>query len=200
MIVMELVSGGSLDSYLVKHAETITVSERIGMCLDAAKGIEYLHEKNCIHRLVSILCPSKHSLFRDVAARNCLVDDGKIKISDFGLTRELSQSKVFKLENLKQRLPIRWLSPETLTTASYTFKSDVFSYGILMWEVSHRLHSRSVLIIQVSDLFIRKRAIFWYDRCGSQRPSQARISNGSPRYYARKTQGSYDSTLLAQRS
>ena len=55
MIVMELVSGGALDSYLVKHAETITVSERIGMCLDAAKGIEYLHEKNCIHRLVSIL-------------------------------------------------------------------------------------------------------------------------------------------------
>ena len=179
MIVMELVSGGSLDSYLVKHAETITVSERIGMCLDAAKGIEYLHEKNCIHRLVSILCPFKHSRFRDVAARNCLVDDTKIKISDFGLTRELSQSKVFKLENLKQKLPIRWLSPETLMTASYTFKSDVFSYGILMWEVSHLRHLFSHFI-QVSDLFIRKRAIFWYDRCGSQHPSQTRISNGSP--------------------
>ena len=52
MIVMELVSGGALDSYLVKHADKITVSERIVMCLDAAKGVEYLHDRSCIHRLV----------------------------------------------------------------------------------------------------------------------------------------------------
>ncbi|KAI6228538.1 Tyrosine-protein kinase [Aphelenchoides besseyi] len=71
-----------------------------------------------------------------VAARNCLVSEGRVKISDFGLSREISTSNAkYKLKNLKQRLPIRWLAPETLTSASYSQKSDVFSFGILLWEV-----------------------------------------------------------------
>jgi serine/threonine protein kinase len=87
--------GGSLDSYLVKNAPTLTVSKRVQMCFDAAKGLEYLHDKGCIHR--------------DVAARNCLVSGDRVKISDFGLSRELkAQGDVYKLENLKQKLPIRW--------------------------------------------------------------------------------------------
>ncbi|KAI6172351.1 SH2 motif and Tyrosine protein kinase domain containing protein [Aphelenchoides besseyi] len=70
-----------------------------------------------------------------------LVDGGsldkcRVKISDFGLSREISTSNAkYKLKNLKQRLPIRWLAPETLTSASYSQKSDVFSFGILLWEV-----------------------------------------------------------------
>lgn len=122
MLLMELVDGGSLDKYLQKNASKITVPERIKMCHDAAKGLEYLHDKGCIHR--------------DVAARNCLVSEGRCKISDFGLSREMSAVNAkYKLTNLKQKLPIRWLAPETLTTASYSTKSDVFSYGILMWEI-----------------------------------------------------------------
>ncbi|KAK0415038.1 hypothetical protein QR680_011740 [Steinernema hermaphroditum] len=122
MLVMELVNGGSLDSFLVKKGSTIGTNERVSMCYDAAKGLEYLHDKGCIHR--------------DVAARNCLVQDGHVKISDFGLSREMSNHEAkYKLKNLKQKLPIRWLAPETLITASYSSKSDVFSYGIMMWEV-----------------------------------------------------------------
>ncbi|TKR94676.1 hypothetical protein L596_008936 [Steinernema carpocapsae] len=122
MLVMELVNGGSLDKYLEKKGSSISTNERVSMCYDAAKGLEYLHDKGCIHR--------------DVAARNCLVQDGHVKISDFGLSREMSNHEAkYKLKNLKQKLPIRWLAPETLITASYTTKSDVYSYGIMMWEV-----------------------------------------------------------------
>lgn len=90
---------------------------RVQYCLDAAKGLGYLHAKHCIHR--------------DVAARNCLVGDNQVKISDFGLCREESQYMV----SPSKKVPIRWLAPETLSQGLYTFKSDVFSFGVLMWEV-----------------------------------------------------------------
>ncbi|CAD5230051.1 unnamed protein product [Bursaphelenchus okinawaensis] len=122
MLVMELVDSGSLDKYLQKNAAKLTTPIRVKMVLDAAKGLEYLHDKGCIHR--------------DVAARNCLVSEGRVKISDFGLSKEASvQNTKYKLTNLKQKLPIRWLAPETLTLLQYSSKSDVFSFGILMWEV-----------------------------------------------------------------
>ncbi|WKY09853.1 hypothetical protein Q1695_002312 [Nippostrongylus brasiliensis] len=83
----------------------------------AAWGLEYLHAKNVLHR--------------DIAARNCLYGDNKVKISDFGLTRE---GTVYQMDPHK-RVPIRWLAPETLKMAIYTQKTDVFSYGILCWEI-----------------------------------------------------------------
>ncbi|VDO27673.1 unnamed protein product [Heligmosomoides polygyrus] len=83
----------------------------------AAWGLEYLHGKNVLHR--------------DIAARNCLYGDNKVKISDFGLTRE---GTVYQMDPHK-RVPIRWLAPETLKMAIYTQKTDVFSYGIMCWEI-----------------------------------------------------------------
>ncbi|EYC26395.1 hypothetical protein Y032_0010g1131 [Ancylostoma ceylanicum] len=83
----------------------------------AAWGLEYLHAKNVLHR--------------DIAARNCLYGDNKVKISDFGLTRE---GTVYQMDPHK-RVPIRWLAPETLRMAIYTQKTDVFSYGIMCWEI-----------------------------------------------------------------
>uniref|UniRef100_A0A7E4UXV2 Tyrosine-protein kinase n=1 Tax=Panagrellus redivivus TaxID=6233 RepID=A0A7E4UXV2_PANRE len=122
LLVMELVNDGALDSYLKKNFDSLSIGDLALMCADAANGIEYLHSKLCIHR--------------DVAARNCLVSDARVKISDFGLTRDVSDKvKQYKIKNLKQKLPIRWLAPETLITATYTYKSDVFSFGILLWEV-----------------------------------------------------------------
>uniref|UniRef100_A0A915AEA0 Tyrosine-protein kinase n=1 Tax=Parascaris univalens TaxID=6257 RepID=A0A915AEA0_PARUN len=122
MVVMEHVKDGALDSYLVKRGRWLCISEKVRMCLDAASGLEYLHKMGCIHR--------------DVSARNCLVQKMRIKISDFGLSREITNNEEkYKLTNLKQKLPIRWLAPETLMNATYTTKSDVFSYGILLWEI-----------------------------------------------------------------
>ncbi|VIO97650.1 Protein kinase domain containing protein [Brugia malayi] len=115
MIVMELANKGALDSYLQKNH--VSVEQKMDMCLGASWGLEYLHAKPVLHR--------------DIAARNCLFGDNKIKISDFGLTRE---GTVYQMDPRK-RVPIRWLAPETLRTAMYTQKTDVFSYGIMCWEI-----------------------------------------------------------------
>jgi len=116
MLVMELADCGALDSYLRKN--DVPIQKKCEMCAGAAFGLEYLHTVcNVIHR--------------DIAARNCLYGDGKVKISDFGLTRE---GYIFQMDP-KSRVPIRWLSPETLRTAFYSQKSDVFSYGIMCWEI-----------------------------------------------------------------
>ncbi|KAK6026442.1 hypothetical protein OSTOST_07601 [Ostertagia ostertagi] len=123
MLVMELVDGGSLDSVLQKSQDDIPLNDLLRYAFGAAKGLEYLHDNDCIHR--------------DVAARNCLVNGGDVKISDFGLSHSLSnREKHYKLKDMNQRLPIRWLAPEVLSTATYSTKSDVFSYGVLLWEVS----------------------------------------------------------------
>ncbi|PIO70875.1 hypothetical protein TELCIR_07250 [Teladorsagia circumcincta] len=122
MLVMEMVSGGSLDVHLQKEAAHITKRDRLRYSIGAAKGLEYLHENDCLHR--------------DVAARNCLVHRGDVKLSDFGLSRELSnRAKKYKLKDMKQRLPIRWLAPEVLSSGTYSKKSDVYSFGILLWEI-----------------------------------------------------------------
>uniref|UniRef100_A0A0K0DXR6 Tyrosine-protein kinase n=1 Tax=Strongyloides stercoralis TaxID=6248 RepID=A0A0K0DXR6_STRER len=114
-IVMELANNGALDSYLKKNL--ITLDNKIKMCCDAAFGLEYLHSIPVLHR--------------DIAARNCLIGDGKLKIADFGLTREGTYFKV----NGNEKIPLRWVSPETLKKFYYTRYSDVFSYGILVWEI-----------------------------------------------------------------
>uniref|UniRef100_A0A7E4UZG6 Tyrosine-protein kinase n=1 Tax=Panagrellus redivivus TaxID=6233 RepID=A0A7E4UZG6_PANRE len=119
MIVMELINGGALDEYLKKNQATCSAAEKLdNMVMGAAFGLEYLHAKNCIHR--------------DIAARNCLYADGTtVKISDFGLSREGDQ---YALKQAR-RVPIKWLAPETINTLVYSAKSDVWSYGVLCYEV-----------------------------------------------------------------
>lgn len=119
MIVMEYVAGGALLTWLRKH-EGEPHRTLVGMCIDAALGMEYLAAKSVIHR--------------DLAARNCLVAaEGKVKISDFGMSREESEY-IMSAGNMRQ-IPIKWTAPEALNYGRYTTMCDVWSYGILMWEV-----------------------------------------------------------------
>ncbi|XP_077296882.1 tyrosine-protein kinase Fer isoform X1 [Arctopsyche grandis] len=119
MIVMELVTGGSLLTFLRNRASSLTLKQLLGMCLDAAAGMRYLESKNCIHR--------------DLAARNCLVGkDHIVKISDFGMSRE--EEEYIVSGGMKQ-IPIKWTAPEALNFGKYTSLCDVWSYGILMWEI-----------------------------------------------------------------
>ncbi|XP_047997014.1 tyrosine-protein kinase Fer isoform X3 [Leguminivora glycinivorella] len=119
MIVMELVSGGSLLTFLRARAASLTARALLGMCRDAAAGMRYLESKNCIHR--------------DLAARNCLVaDDHAVKISDFGMSRE--EEEYIVSGGMKQ-IPIKWTAPEALNYGKYTSLCDVWSYGVLMWEI-----------------------------------------------------------------
>lgn len=119
MIVMELVSGGSLLNYLRTSSDKLTTKGLLGMCQDAASGMEYLESKNCIHR--------------DLAARNCLVSDTHcVKISDFGMSRE--EEEYIVSDGLKQ-IPIKWTAPEALNYGKYTSLCDVWSFGVLAWEI-----------------------------------------------------------------
>ncbi|XP_072929318.1 tyrosine-protein kinase Fer isoform X6 [Epargyreus clarus] len=119
MIVMELVSGGSLLTFLRTRSSTLSSRSLLAMCRDAAAGMRYLESKNCIHR--------------DLAARNCLVgDDNSVKISDFGMSRE--EEEYIVSGGMKQ-IPIKWTAPEALNFGKYTSLCDVWSYGVLTWEI-----------------------------------------------------------------
>ncbi|CAD5229121.1 unnamed protein product [Bursaphelenchus okinawaensis] len=120
MIIMKYVEGGSLQDYLRKNSDQIGPNEKLDiMALGAARGLAYVHSQNIIHR--------------DIAARNLLIsiDKNKVLLTDFGLSREGAEYKIS--ENTK--IPFRHLSPETLSTYRYTTKTDVYSFGVLVWEI-----------------------------------------------------------------
>ncbi|CAI5446174.1 unnamed protein product [Caenorhabditis angaria] len=117
MVAMELLPGGSVWNYLRKN-ENVSYGKMFEMACDIAKGMTHLVDCQVIHR--------------DLAARNCLLTaDHRVKISDFGLSIEATQVIVKKLK----QAPIRWLSPETLTKGIFNEKTDVWSYGVVLWEI-----------------------------------------------------------------
>uniref|UniRef100_A0A8C5LPC4 Tyrosine-protein kinase n=1 Tax=Leptobrachium leishanense TaxID=445787 RepID=A0A8C5LPC4_9ANUR len=118
-IVMELVPGGDFLSFLRKKKDDMKLKQLVKFSLDAASGMAYLESKNCIHR--------------DLAARNCLVGENNIlKISDFGMSRQ-EDDGIYSSSGLKQ-IPIKWTAPEALNYGRYSSESDVWSFGILLWE------------------------------------------------------------------
>jgi len=119
MIVMELVPGGSLLNYLRQKNANFSHQLLFSMCVDVAAGMAYLESRNCIHR--------------DLAVRNCLVGEKNVvKISDFGMSRE--EQEYIVSDGMKQ-IPIKWTAPEALNYGKYTSLCDVWSYGVLCWEV-----------------------------------------------------------------
>uniref|UniRef100_A0AAQ4RBG4 receptor protein-tyrosine kinase n=1 Tax=Gasterosteus aculeatus aculeatus TaxID=481459 RepID=A0AAQ4RBG4_GASAC len=124
MIVTEFMENGALDSFLRQNDGQFTVIQLVGMMRGISAGMKYLSEMNYVHR--------------DLAARNILVNSNLVcKVSDFGLSRYLQDdtSDPSYTSSLGGKIPVRWTAPEAIAYRKFTSASDVWSYGIVMWEV-----------------------------------------------------------------
>ncbi|XP_065150294.1 tyrosine-protein kinase Fes/Fps isoform X2 [Paramisgurnus dabryanus] len=123
-IIMELVQGGDFLSFLRTEGQNLKTGMLIKMAENVAAGMAYLEAKKCIHR--------------DLAARNCLVgEESVVKISDFGMSRQ-EQDGVYSSAGGMKQVPVRWTAPEALNYGRYTTESDVWSFGVLLWETFSR--------------------------------------------------------------
>ncbi|XP_063167278.1 fibroblast growth factor receptor 1 isoform X2 [Candoia aspera] len=135
-VIVEYASKGNLREYLQARRppgmeycynpthvpeEQLSFKDLVSCAYQVARGMEYLASKKCIHR--------------DLAARNVLVtEDIVMKIADFGLARDIHHIDYYK-KTTNGRLPVKWMAPEALFDRIYTHQSDVWSFGVLLWEI-----------------------------------------------------------------
>ncbi|XP_038057167.1 tyrosine-protein kinase transmembrane receptor Ror-like [Patiria miniata] len=140
VIILELLPGGSLQGYLrnkkkawteeaVEGAKPVPPSELLAFASQIASGMEYLSSVGHIH-FFFLQC-----IHRDLAVRNVLLDKDMVcKLSDFGLARDVSETQHYEMTSMGM-IPVRWLAIESLLDDVYTTMSDVWSFGVLLWEI-----------------------------------------------------------------
>ncbi|XP_074718456.1 proto-oncogene tyrosine-protein kinase ROS [Strix uralensis] len=131
-LILELMEGGDLLSYLrgarkqKLQSPLLTMTDLLDICMDICKGCVYLEKMHFIHR--------------DLAARNCLVSEKEyesssrvVKIGDFGLARDIYKNDYYRKRG-EGLLPVRWMAPESLIDGIFTNRSDVWAFGVIVWE------------------------------------------------------------------
>ncbi|XP_068595366.1 insulin-like growth factor 1a receptor [Brachionichthys hirsutus] len=129
LVIMELMTRGDLKSHLRSLRKENSASQvlpplkkMIQMAGEIADGMSYLNANKFVHR--------------DLAARNCMVaEDFTVKIGDFGMTRDIYETDYYR-KGGKGLLPVRWMSPESLKDGVFTTMSDVWSFGVVLWEIA----------------------------------------------------------------
>ncbi|CAG7731841.1 unnamed protein product [Allacma fusca] len=120
-IVMELAKYGEMRSYLQSHKHALDLATLILYAFQLSTALSYLESKKFVHR--------------DIAARNVLVSaQDCVKLGDFGLSRWISEDQCYYKAS-KGKLPIKWLSPESVNFRQFNSKSDVWMFGVCIWEI-----------------------------------------------------------------
>lgn len=119
-IIMELYPYGELGHYLERNKNSLKVPTLVLYALQICKAMAYLESINCVHR--------------DIAVRNILVASPEcVKLGDFGLSRYIEDEDYYKAS--VTRLPIKWMSPESINFRRFTTASDVWMFAVCMWEI-----------------------------------------------------------------
>uniref|UniRef100_A0A7N8WKG8 Tyrosine-protein kinase receptor n=1 Tax=Mastacembelus armatus TaxID=205130 RepID=A0A7N8WKG8_9TELE len=129
LVIMELMTRGDLKSHLrslrkenATSQVLLPLKKMIQMAGEIADGMAYLNANKFVHR--------------DLAARNCMVaEDFTVKIGDFGMTRDIYETDYYR-KGGKGLLPVRWMSPESLKDGVFTTMTDVWSFGVVLWEIA----------------------------------------------------------------
>ncbi|CAL1528849.1 unnamed protein product [Lymnaea stagnalis] len=123
-VILPFMEKGDLLTYVRDPDVTLTLYEVIKFGADIAKGMDYLSSLKFVHR--------------DLAARNCMLDGSLcVKVADFGLCRDIYEKGYYTSDN-KKKLPIRWMALESIENGAYSTKSDVWSLGVVLWELLTR--------------------------------------------------------------
>ncbi|XP_024393616.1 serine/threonine-protein kinase STY46 isoform X3 [Physcomitrium patens] len=123
-IVTEYMSGGSVYDYLHQQKAVLRIPMLLRVAIDVSKAMNYLHQNKIIHR--------------DLKAANLLMDENEVvKVADFGVARVQAQSGIMTAETGTYR----WMAPEVIEHKPYDCKADVFSFGIVLWELLTGQHS-----------------------------------------------------------
>ncbi|XP_078571544.1 uncharacterized protein LOC144859130 [Branchiostoma floridae x Branchiostoma japonicum] len=121
MIVLPYMKNGDLHKYL-RNKQILPLAENLRLCQEIAQGMAYLTDQDIVHR--------------DLAARNCMLDEElHLKVADFGLCRDVREKGYYRIQHRDVALPAKWMAPESYEDQIFDTKTDVWSYGVVLWEI-----------------------------------------------------------------
>ncbi|XP_059810879.1 tyrosine-protein kinase Mer-like [Hypanus sabinus] len=125
MVILPFMPHGDIRSFLQRHrrnAEHLPVQILLKFMVDIAAGMEYLSDRGFLHR--------------DLAARNCMLCGSmRVCVADFGLSKKIYASDYYR-QTVVSKMPVKWMAMESMAEMIFTTKSDVWAFGVTMWEIA----------------------------------------------------------------